>query len=300
MIYYITGINARNIQLEYLYKQYENIRVYDASNKDELSSFYTDISNVSIFLTNDLIVLKRCEKLKNFNDLLEYLSVHKDVNKSIVIDYYCEYKGKNPHINAFKKIGAEIINIEDAESNVLEYVKNELKITKVDAKKILDIIGTDYNHVKNEVFKYKTIVNKDFSIDKIYGLMLENQDKKVNEYLSDIYNNKIDFEKIPREYYMQLLYSIYKDFEIFHKLNILKLSKNYNEFKEEYKQYENLFKLNYYVVYLKYKNLLFDKTKCLHILKKCNELESKLKSGLIDDKIAIWNIIKEIQSERNS
>ena len=67
MIYYITGINARNIQLEYLYKQYENIRVYDASNKDELNSFYTDISNVSIFLTNDLIVLKRCEKLKNFN-----------------------------------------------------------------------------------------------------------------------------------------------------------------------------------------------------------------------------------------
>ena len=49
MIYYITGINARNIQLEYLYKQYENIRVYDASNKDELNSFYTDISNVSIF-----------------------------------------------------------------------------------------------------------------------------------------------------------------------------------------------------------------------------------------------------------
>lgn len=295
MIYFITGINARNIRLEELYKEFDNIRIYDANNKEELNNFYTDISNVSIFQTNDLVVLKRCEKLKKLDEVINYIASYIDNSKSIAIDYYYEYKGKNPYLSTFKKMNAEIINIEDANSLVMDYIKKELNIKAVEAKKIIDIIGTDYNHVKNEVFKYKSVIDNEYSFDKIKDIILKNQDKKINEYLSEIYENKIDIDLIPKDFYIPLIYAIYKDFEIFHKLNILKLSKNYNEFMNEYKEYESVFKINYYVVFLKYKNMKFDKNKSLTILKKCNEMESKLKIGTFSDKMALFNIIKEIQ-----
>lgn len=297
MIYYVTGINARHIQLENLYQKYDNVRVYDAIIPAELNNFYEDINNVSLFNSNDLVILRRTEKLKKFDELLTYLENHKDENKSIVIDYFCEYKGKNPYLNKFKKIGAQIINVEDSVNSIEEYVMKKLGITKSETKKLLEIIGYDYMHVKNEIFKYKSIINEKYSFDKIKDLILEKQDKKINEYLQEIYSKKINFDSIKKEYYIQLIYAIYKDFEIFHKLNILKLSKDYSEFKEQYKEYESIFKLNYYVVFLKYKLLNFDKKKCMKILKICNNSEYQLKSGLIDDKTALWYIIKEIQND---
>lgn len=60
MIYYITGINARLIKLDDLKKDFDSVRVYDANIQDEYDNFLEDISNVSIFPTNDLVILKRC------------------------------------------------------------------------------------------------------------------------------------------------------------------------------------------------------------------------------------------------
>ena len=33
----------------------------------------------------------------------------------------------------------------------------------------------------------------------------------------------------------------------------------------------------------------------MEVLKKCNEMENKIKQGLIDEKLALWFVISEIQ-----
>lgn len=295
MIYYITGINARLIKLDDLKKDFDSVRVYDANIQDEYDNFLEDISNVSIFPTNDLVILKRCEKLKNIKDLIEYLKLHKDENKSIAIDYFFEYKGKNPYVKEFKALDAQIFNIEETKDLVIDYVKENLGVSKVEAKKILSYIGEDYVHVKNEVFKYKSALNGKYDFEVVKSLMLENQEKKINEYLSEIYEGKFNLDKVNNKYYIPLIYAIYNDFLIFHKLNILNLSKNYEEFRKIYDEFEKYFKANYYVIFLKNKALKFDKNKCIEVLKKCNEMENKIKQGLIDEKLALWFVISEIQ-----
>ena len=65
--------------------------------------------------------------------------------------------------------------------------------------------------------------------------------------------------------------------------------------KKIFPKYENIFSLNYYVVYLKNKNLKYSKEKCMKVLKKCIEMEANIKQAKIDEKTALWYIIKEIQ-----
>lgn len=296
MIYFLTGVNTRLIKLEEISKDFDVIKNYDAGIQGEYEKFLEDIGNVSIFdSSSELVILKRSEKLKKFKDLLAILRNYKD-SKGIVIDYYCEFKNKNIYLNEFKNMNCKIINIENDDKLIEDYIINELKIKKIEAQKIISIIGKNYYHVKNEIFKYKSIFGDKFDFNKFMEILLENVDIKISNYLEKIYDKTLDFNKIQGQYYILLLYSIYKDFEIFHKLASLNLSKDYEEFKKNFSKYENIFSLNYYVVYLKNKNLKYSKEKCMKVLKKCIEMEANIKQAKIDEKTALWYIIKEIQT----
>ena len=297
MIYFLTGLSARSIKLKEIEKDFDSITRYDANVSEEYDKFLSDITNVSIFSQNELLVLKRAEKLKTFTNLISILKNYKNNNKSILIDYEYEYKN-NPYILPFKNIEAEIINIEKEEDLIIEFLCKYLKITKKEAKEIISLVGTDYNHIKNEVYKYRTYLLKEsFSIEKIRELMYVKDEIKNNEIMESIYNKTFDISKLKDNNYMITIYTIYKEFEILHKLNIFNLSTDYNIFKEEFKKYEKYFSINYYQVYLKNKNInfsVYNKNKCMNVLKKCNEVEYKIKTGLLDMKTALWLVVKEI------
>ena len=296
MIYYITGLESRSIKIDELKKEFNNIISYDAS-LDEYENFASAITSSSLFADRELIILKRANKLKKFSTLLYLLSTIKDENKHIVIDYFYEFKNKNPYIEDFKKLNAEIINIEKDEDIVCEYIKKELKINKVEANKIIDVIGTNYYMVKNEIQKYKVFLGKDpYSFNKISDIMTKDRNTKIYDITQKILLKNISFNDIPKIMYFPLIYSLQNEFQILHTIHILNLSFSYEEFKKQYEQYEEIFNSNYYVIYLKNKNYrhIYSKEKILKILNLCLLYENEIKIGNLDERTALWMIISEI------
>ncbi len=296
MIYYITGLESRSIKIDDLMKEFNNISSYDAS-LDEYENFASAITNSSLFSDRELIILKRANKLKKFSSLLDLLSTIKDENKHIVIDYFYEFKNKNPYIKDFKKLNAEIINIEKDEDIIRDYIEKELKINKVEAKKIIDVIGTDYYMVKNEIQKYKVFLGKDtYSFEKIEDIMTKDRAAKIYDITQKILLKNISFNDIPRNMYFPLIYSLQNEFQILHTLQILDLSLSYEEFRKQYEQYEEIFNANYYVIYLKNKNYRhkYTKEKTLKILILCLQYENEIKIGNLDEITALWLIISEV------
>ena len=296
MIYYITGLESRSIKIDDLMKEFNNISSYDAS-LDEYENFASAITSSSLFFDRELIILKRANKLKKFSSLLDLLSTIKDENKHIVIDYFYEFKNKNPYIKDFKKLNAEIINIEKDEDIIRDYIEKELKINKVEAKKIIDVIGTDYYMVKNEIQKYKVFLGKDtYSFEKIEDIMTKDRASKIYDITQKILLKNINFNDIPKNMYFPLIYSLQNEFQILHTLQILDLSLSYEEFRKQYEQYEEIFNANYYVIYLKNKNYRhkYTKEKTLKILNLCLKYENEIKIGNLDERTALWLIISEV------
>lgn len=297
MIVFVTGLSAREIVIEDIMKEYTDITIYDATIKEDVERLKDSIYNVSLFSQKELIVLRRLEKAKKIDELVDYIIANDTDAKTIILDYYYEYKTKNPLIKKMEKVNAQIYNIVDQDKMLEEYIQKNLKIKKTDIKKLISIIGKDFNFIKNEIYKYNLFLGKDeFDFKKLEDLISISEDKKISEYVELLLQKKIEFNKIPSSYYISILYSIYREFEILHKLNILDLSYNHGSFKKEYKDYETLFNSNYYPVFLKLKYLsLYDAKSCLEILKTCNENEMKFKSGFIDDKTALYNIVAKIK-----
>lgn len=296
MIIYLTGLSARNIKLKEIEKEYTNIKRYESNISADFNAFIDDISNVSIFPIKELIVLQNTEKLKNFDSLIRNLEKFKDDNKTVVIDYFYEYKKNNPHLKVFENMGAEIINIVDDDHIIEKYICDELNIKKLEAKKLISLIGKNYYHVKNEIYKYKNFLDgKKYDINEIKNLIHIDEERHLKNYIDKIHSLQFNIEKLPANMYIPLIYSIYSEFEILHKLNILDLSLNHDEFKKQYNVYAKYFNnANYYSIYLKNKSNNYSKYKCFKIIRKCIEVEQAIKTSLYDTKTALWLLIKEI------
>lgn len=300
MIYFISGLNSRQIKIEEIKKQYSNISTFDLNIDKEYEDFLNEIYNVSIFSEKELIILKRVDKFKKVKKLIEILKDYKNEKKDILVDFYSEYKNKNIYLKDFEKITNYIVNVENEEDLIYDYIESNLDITKKDIKKLIEIIGTDYNHIKNEIYKYKLILKEEkFSFTKLEGLITESLDKKISNIVEKIMYDKVDIDKISQSMYMGIVYSLYNEFEILHKLSKLKLSQDYNEFKKEYDKYKDLFLLHQYVAYLKNKKIMYYKDKNIFkILLNIVKNETMFKNGEIDDKVLIFNIVSYINKKR--
>ena len=95
MIYFIGGLSNREFKyfdiIESIRKNNRGIQesFFDVEAKEE-DKFFEKISFNSIFSLKELIVLKRAEKLKNIERILDYILSLDIENKEIVIDYGCE------------------------------------------------------------------------------------------------------------------------------------------------------------------------------------------------------------------
>ena len=92
MIYFIGGKKQREFKyFELLEKiRKENVGIsesfFDVDLKEN-EKFLEKININSIFSSQELVVLKRAEKLKNIEEILKYIANLEIVNKEIIIDY---------------------------------------------------------------------------------------------------------------------------------------------------------------------------------------------------------------------
>ena len=322
MIYFIGGKKQREFKyFEILEKiRKENVGIsesfFDVDLKEN-EQFLEKININSIFLSQELVVLKRAEKLKNIEEILKYVANLEIVNKEIIIDYdkedgkfgaklkkLLDELGKNKKMKVF-------LFQKETEEEIRAYIVNELGINGRDLALLLEMTGNNPFKVRNEVEKIKVFLNGEkFDIEKIKNVVSVEKEYQIYEMTRNILlNNPADVMRYleQKKEYMGILYSLYSELETMYKISSLKkrgrkFSKNYNTFKMEFEEIKEIFKSNNripnsYVIFKKleleqnYTNLNLKK-----LVFRCWEIERDIKMGKIEMETGVNVLIMEICS----
>lgn len=322
MIYFIGGKKQREFKyFELLEKiRKENVGIsesfFDVDLKEN-EKFLEKININSIFSSQELVVLKRAEKLKNIKEILKYIANLEIVNKEIIIDYDKEdgkfgvklkklldefSKNKQMEVFLFQK---------ETEEEIRAYVVNELDINARDVAMLLEMIGSNPFKVRNEVAKIKIFLDGEkFDIEKIKNIVSIEKDYQIYEMTRNILlNNPADVMRYleQKKEYMGILYSLYNELEIMYKISSLKMkgrkfSKNYNTFKIEFEEIKEIFKSNNRIPnsYVIFKKIELEQNYTNASLKKlvfrCWEIEKDIKTGKIEMETGVEMLIMEICS----
>ena len=322
MIYFIGGKKQREFKyFELLEKiRKENVRIsesfFDVDLKEN-EKFLEKININSIFSSQELVVLKRAEKLKNIEEILKYIANLEIVNKEIIIDYDKEdgkfgakLKKLLDELEKNRKMKVFLFQ-KETEEEIRAYIVNELGINGRDLALLLEMIGNNPFKVRNEVEKIKVFLNGDkFDIEKIKNVVSVEKEYRIYEMTRNILSNKpanvMRYLEQKKEY-MGILYSLYSELETMYKISSLKkrgrkFSRNYNTFKMEFEEIKEVFKsnnriLNSYVIFKKleieqnYTNLNLKK-----LVFRCWEIEREIKTGKIEMETGVEMLIMEICS----
>ena len=322
MIYFIGGKKQREFKyFEILEKiRKENVGIsesfFDVDLKEN-EQFLEKININSIFLSQELVVLKRAEKLKNIEEILKYIANLEIVNKEIIIDYDKEdgkfgakLKKLLDELEKNRKMKVFLFQ-KETEEEIRAYIVNELGINGRDLALLLEMIGNNPFKVRNEVEKIKVFLNGEkFDIEKIKNVVSVEKEYRIYEMTRNILlNNPADVMRYleQKKEYMGILYSLYSELETMYKISSLKkrgrkFSKNYNTFKMEFEEIKEIFKSNNripnsYVIFKKleleqnYTNLNLKK-----LVFRCWEIERDIKVGKIEIETGVNVLIMEICS----
>jgi len=322
MIYFIGGKKQREFKyFEILEKiRKENVGIsesfFDVDLKEN-EQFLEKININSIFLSQELVVLKRAEKLKNIEEILKYIANLEIVNKEIIIDYDKEdgkfgakLKKLLDELEKNRKMKVFLFQ-KETEEEIRAYIVNELGINGRDLALLLEMIGNNPFKVRNEVEKIKIFLNGEkFDIKKIKNVVSVEKEYRIYEMTRNILLNKpADVMRYleQKKEYMGILYSLYSELETMYKISSLKkrgrkFSKNYNTFKMEFEEIKEIFKSNNripnsYVIFKKleleqnYTNLNLKK-----LVFRCWEIEREIKTGKIEMETGVEILIMEICS----
>ena len=322
MIYFIGGKKQREFKyFEILEKiRKENVGIsesfFDADLKEN-EKFLEKININSIFSSQELVVLKRAEKLKNIEEILKYIANLEIVNKEIIIDYDKEdgkfgakLKKLLDELEKNRKMKVFLFQ-KETEEEIRAYIVNELGINGRDLALLLEMIGNNPFKVRNEVEKIKVFLNGEkFDIEKIKNVVSVEKEYRIYEMTRNILLNKpadvMGYLEQKKEY-MGILYSLYSELETMYKISSLKkrgrkFSRNYNAFKMEFEEIKEVFKSNNripnsYVIFKKleleqnYTNLNLKK-----LVFRCWEIEREIKTGKIEMETGVEMLIMEICS----
>ena len=322
MIYFIGGKKQREFKyFEILEKiRKENVGIsesfFDADLKEN-EKFLEKININSIFSSQELVVLKRAEKLKNIEEILKYIANLEIVNKEIIIDYDKEdgkfgakLKKLLDELEKNRKMKVFLFQ-KETEEEIRAYIVNELGINGRDLALLLEMIGNNPFKVRNEVEKIKVFLNGEkFDIEKIKNVVSVEKEYQIYEMTRNILlNNPADVMRYleQKKEYMGILYSLYSELETMYKISSLKkrgrkFSRNYNAFKMEFEEIKEVFKSNNripnsYVIFKKmeieqnYTNLNLKK-----LVFRCWEIEREIKTGKIEMETGVERLIMEICS----
>lgn len=322
MIYFIGGKKQRKFKyfeiLEKIRKENAGIgeSFFDVELKEN-EKFLEKININSIFASQELIVLKRAEKLKNIEEILKYIANLEIVNKEIIIDYNREdgkfgvkLKKLLDEFNKNKQMEVFLFQ-KETEEEIRDYVANELEINPKDVAILLQMIGNDPFNVRNEVEKIKVFLNGEkFDIKKIKNVVSVQKEYQIYEMTRNILlNNPMDVMRYleQKKEYTGILYSLYNELETMYKISSLKMkgrkfSKNYNIFKTEFEEIKEIFKSNNRIPnsYVIFKKLELEQNYTNRNLKRlvfrCWEIEKDIKTGKIEMETGIETLIMEICS----
>ena len=322
MIYFIGGKKQREFKyFEILEKiRKENVGIsesfFDVDLKEN-EQFLEKININSIFSSQELVVLKRAEKLKNIEEILKYIANLEIVNKEIIIDYDKEdgkfgakLKKLLDELEKNRKMKVFLFQ-KETEEEIRAYIVNELGINGRDLALLLEMIGNNPFKVRNEVEKIKVFLNGEkFDIEKIKNVVSVEKEYQIYEMTRNILlNNPADVMRYleQKKEYMGILYSLYSELETMYKISSLKkrgrkFSRNYNAFKMEFEEIKEVFKSNNripnsYVIFKKleleqnYTNLNLKK-----LVFRCWEIERDIKMGKIEMETGVNVLIMEICS----
>lgn len=322
MICFIGGKKQREFKyFEILEKiRKENVGIsesfFDVDLKEN-EQFLEKININSIFLSQELVVLKRAEKLKNIEEILKYIANLEIVNKEIIIDYDKEdgkfgakLKKLLDELEKNRKMKVFLFQ-KETEEEIRAYIVNELGINGRDLALLLEMIGNNPFKVRNEVEKIKVFLNGEkFDIEKIKNVVSVEKEYQIYEMTRNILlNNPADVMRYleQKKEYMGILYSLYSELETMYKISSLKkrgrkFSRNYNAFKMEFEEIKEVFKFNNripnsYVIFKKleieqnYTNLNLKK-----LVFRCWEIERDIKMGKIEMETGVEMLIMEICS----
>ena len=322
MIYFIGGKKQREFKyFEILEKiRKENVGIsesfFDVDLKEN-EQFLEKININSIFSSQELVVLKKAEKLKNIEEILKYIANLEIVNKEIVIDYDKEdgkfgakLKKLLDELEKNRKMKVFLFQ-KETEEEIRAYIVNELGINGRDLALLLEMIGNNPFKVRNEVEKIKVFLNGEkFDIEKIKNVVSVEKEYRIYEMTRNILlNNPADVMRYleQKKEYMGILYSLYSELETMYKISSLKkrgrkFSRNYNAFKMEFEEIKEVFKSNNripnsYVIFKKleleqnYTNLNLKK-----LVFRCWEIERDIKVGKIEMETGVNVLIMEICS----
>lgn len=322
MIYFIGGKKQREFKyFEILEKiRKENVGIsesfFDVDLKEN-EQFLEKININSIFSSQELVVLKMAEKLKNIEEILKYIANLEIVNKEIIIDYDKEdgkfgakLKKLLDELEKNRKMKVFLFQ-KETEEEIRAYIVNELGINGRDLALLLEMIGNNPFKVRNEVEKIKVFLNEEkFDIEKIKNVVSVEKEYRIYEMTRNILLNKpanvMGYLEQKKEY-MGILYSLYSELETMYKISSLKkrgrkFSRNYNAFKMEFEEIKEVFKSNNripnsYVIFKKleleqnYTNLNLKK-----LVFRCWEIERDIKVGKIEMETGVNVLIMEICS----
>ena len=322
MIYFIGGKKQREFRyfeiLEEIRKENAGISesFFDVDLK-ESEKFLEKININSIFANQELVVLKRAEKLKNIEEILKYIANLEIINKEIIIDYDREdgkfgvkLKKLLDEMNKNKSMKVFLF-LKDTEEEIREYVKEELKINGKDVAILLEMIGKNPFKVRSEVAKIKIFLNGEkFDIEKIKKVASVEKEYQIYEMTRNILlSNPADVMRYleQKKEYMGILYSLYNELETMYKISSLKLkgrrfSRNYNAFKIEFEEIKDIFKSNNRIPnsYVIFKKLELEQNYTNSSLKalvfRCWEIEKDIKRGKIEMETGVEMLIMEICS----
>ena len=322
MIYFIGGKKQREFKyFEILEKiRKENVGIsesfFDVDLKEN-EQFWEKININSIFSSQELVVLKKAEKLKNIEEILKYIANLEIVNKEIIIDYDKEdgkfgakLKKLLDELEKNRKMKVFLFQ-KETEEEIRAYIVNELGINGRDLALLLEMIGNNPFKVRNEVEKIKVFLNGEkFDIEKIKNVVSVEKEYRIYEMTRNILLNKpADVMRYleQKKEYMGILYSLYSELETMYKISSLKkrgrkFSRNYNAFKMEFEEIKEVFKSNNripnsYVIFKKleleqnYTNLNLKK-----LVFRCWEIERDIKMGKIEMETGVNMLIMEICS----
>ena len=303
MIYFIGGLQNREFKYFDTIKKIrdENTGIaenfFDADIKEE-EKFLEKISFNSIFSVEELVVLKRSEKLKDLEKILDYITALDLNKKEIVIDYARE-DGKIPaklnkkleSLKKEKKMEVFLFLKED-DKDIKKYIQAELGISSTEADMLLEMIGKNPFKVRNEVEKIKIYLNGEkFEISKMKNVVSVQKEYKIYEMTENIF--------------MAILYQLYNELEIMYKLSSLKasgrnISGQYNTFKGQFEEIKEVFKSNgripnYYSVFKKIEKLRnYSNRNLKKLVFRCWEIEKDIKTGKIGMDTGVEMLIMEI------
>ena len=302
MIYFIGGLQNREFKYFDTLKKIreENPGItesfFDADIKEE-EKFLEKISFNSIFSTEELVVLKRAEKLKDLEKTLSYIT-ELDLNKKL------ESLKKEKKLEVF-------LFLKEDDRDIKKYIQEELEISPSEADILLEMIGKNPFKVRNEVDKIKVYLNGEkFEIGKIRNIVSVQKEYRIYEMTENIFSGKaqevIDYLETTKEY-MGILYQLYNELEIMYKLSSLKesgrnISSQYNAFKFQFEEIKEVFKSNgripnYYSVFKKIEKLRkYSNRNLKKLVFRCWEIEKDIKTGKMAMETGVELLIMEIVS----